>query len=153
MNGSTSFATLREASQGSGELRALEAATGLTEAGYQAPSPALTASAGLEAPAYELKFLLTEAQAAAVELRARDKMVSDPHADPTGANYRTTSIYCDTAQLDVYHRRGLYKRRKHRLRRYGRAPWVFLERKTKWGDRVKKLRTPIRDGELPILAL
>lgn len=153
MNGSSSLAGLHEASHGSRELQTLRAATGLTEAGYgQAPSPSLTASAGLDAAAYELRFLLTEGQAAEIEARARDKMVSDPYADPMSASYRTASVYCDTAQLDVFHRRGLCKRRKHRLRRYGRAAWVYLERKTKWGDRVKKLRTPVQDGELAMLA-
>jgi VTC domain len=149
-NGVPSVAGLCEA--GSSVAGLCEA--GLTEASYRrAVSPALDASAGLDAPAYELKFLLTEARAAEVESRARREMVTDPHANSIGANYRTTSLYCDTPQFDVFHRRGLYRRRKHRLRRYGRAPWVYLERKTKWGDRVKKVRTPIRDGELPLLEL
>jgi VTC domain len=115
-------------------------------------SPSLSASAGLEIPAYELKFLLTEAQAREVEERARRQMFSDPHADPAVGNaYRITSLYCDTPAFDVFHRLSPFQRRKHRLRRYGQAPWVFLERKIKWGDRVKKRRTMIPDGELSIL--
>ena len=142
------------AGRGPKETRLLGAATGLSEASYsRAVSPSLNASAGLDVPAYELKFLLTETRAAEVGSRARREMVTDPHADSIGANYRTTSLYCDTPQFDVFHRRGLYRRRKHWLRRYGRPPWVYLERKRKWGDRVKKVRTPIRDGELPLLAL
>src|SRR5262249_6322007 len=66
--------------------------------------------------------------------------------------YRTTSLYCDTAQFEVFHRLGSFKRRKHRLRRYGQAPWVFLERKTKWGDRVRKRRTMIPDSDLALIA-
>src|SRR5262245_49515488 len=153
-NGRCSVAGLCEAGGGSQEPLLARTATGLTEAGYgKAASPSLNASAGVDAPAYELKFLLTEARATEVESRARHGMVPDPHADPIGASYRTTSVYCDTPQFDVFHRRGLYRRRKHRLRRYGRATWVYLERKTKWGDRVKKLRTSVRDGDLPLLAL
>jgi hypothetical protein len=119
----------------------------------ESESPSLAASAG-EIPAYELKFLLTETQAAEVEERARRFLFLDPHADPVNGNgYATTSIYCDTSTYDVFHRRGAGKRRKHRLRSYNQAAWVFLERKIKWGDRVKKLRTMIPDNELPRLAL
>jgi len=149
-NGRTLISGLQEAGRDPG---AVPIATGLREAGSNGTaSPTLTASESLDAPAFELKFLLTDTQAAEIEIRAREKMVPDPHADPTEASYRTASIYCDTARFDVFHRRGLYKRRKHRLRQYGRAPWVYLERKTKWGDRVKKLRTPVRDDELSLLA-
>jgi hypothetical protein len=116
-------------------------------------SPSLLTSAGADAAAYELKFLLTEAQAREVEDRVRGQLVLDAHADPSLGNaYRTTSLYCDTAQLDVFHRAGAFKRRKHRLRRYGRAPWVFLERKIKRGDRVRKRRTMVPDEDLGLLA-
>jgi hypothetical protein len=153
-NGRLSVAGLFEAGHGSPEPRLSRAAVGLREASYSgAASPSLTASSGLDAPAYEWKFLLSETQAADVEARARRDMVSDPHVDRISGDYRITSVYCDTAGFDVFHRRGLYRRRKHRLRRYGRAPWVYFERKTKWGDRVKKLRTPIREGEVPLLGL
>jgi hypothetical protein len=153
-NGRSSVAGLCEAGGGSQVPLLARAATGLAEAGYRGPaSPSLNASAGLDVPAYEWKFLLTEAQAVEVESCARRGMVPDPHADPVEGSYRTTSVYCDTPRFDVFHGRGLYRRRKHRLRRYGHASYVYLERKTKWGDRVKKLRTPIRDGELPLLAL
>jgi len=115
-------------------------------------SPSLSASTGLEVPAFELKFLLTEAQARDVEERARRHMFSDPHADPALDNaYRITSLYCDTPALDVFHRLAPFQRRKHRLRRYGQTPWIFLERKIKWGDRVKKRRTMIPDADLTIL--
>src|SRR5262245_17899821 len=101
-------------------------------------------SAGIELAGYELKFLVTEPQAREIEERVGEQMVLDPHADPNLGNaYRTTSLYCDTAQFDVFHRLGSCKRRKHRLRRYDRTSEVFLERKIKWGDRVKKLRTMI----------
>lgn len=116
-------------------------------------SPSLAVVAGAQAAAFELKFLLTEAQARAVEELARAQLVPDPHGDPAlGGAYFTTSLYCDTAQLDVFHRRASYKRRKHRLRRYAHDAQIFLERKTKAGDRVRKQRTPVPDAELALLA-
>lgn len=116
-------------------------------------SPSLTGSAGLEIPAYELKFLLTQGQAKEVEARIGDRLEPDPHADPALGNaYQTTSLYCDTAQYDVFHRLGSCKRRKHRVRRYGDAPWIYLERKIKWADRVKKLRSVVPLTELAELA-
>ena len=131
-------ALARDASTGNGSLVSLE-------------SPSLAVAMGI--PAYELKFLLTEAQARAVEQQARTLMVTDMHADPRlGDAYRTTSVYCDTAAFDVFHRRSPHKRRKHRLRRYDQTATIFLERKSKWGDRVKKRRTMISDAELALLA-
>ncbi len=115
-------------------------------------SPSLSGSAGLETPAYELKFLLTETQAKEVQVRMGEHLRPDPFADPTlGYAYQTTSLYCDTAQLEVFHRLGGFKRRKHRLRRYGEDPWIFLERKTKWGNRVHKKRSKVPDADLSFL--
>jgi len=114
-------------------------------------SPSLSASP--DVPAYELKFLLTEAQAKEVEVRAAGRLAPDPHADPAlGGAYETTSLYCDTAQFDVFHRTGAFKRRKHRLRRYSTTPWIFLERKSKWGDRVEKRRTMVPGTDLALFA-
>src|SRR5262249_18563391 len=61
--------------------------------------------------------------------------------------------YLDTRQLDVYHRTSGYRRRKFRVRRYASAAWTFLERKSKWGDRVAKKRSAVKDEEVPLLAL
>jgi hypothetical protein len=114
-------------------------------------SPSL-ALAGAPA-AYELKFLLTEAQARAVEARLAARLQLDSHADPALDNcYQTTSLYCDTDQLEVFRGLGSYKRRKHRLRRYDGSAFIFLERKSKWGDRVEKRRVMIPDAELGLLA-
>jgi hypothetical protein len=100
-----------------------------------------------------LKFLLDEARAHEVESWARGRLALDPHGDPAldGA-YVTTSLYFDTPELDVYHRSPGYKRRKFRVRRYGSAHWAFLERKSKWGDRVAKRRAPVPEEELALLA-
>jgi hypothetical protein len=121
--------------------------------GARSASPALGPSADGPGPAFELKFLLAADPAREVEAWARRGLTLDPHGDPAlGGAYRTTSLYCDTPELDVYHRTPGFKRRKFRLRRYGSAPWAFLERKSKWGDRVEKRRTAIPEPELPLLA-
>jgi len=88
-----------------------------------------------------------------VEAWARARLTPDPHGDPAlGGAYRTTSLYCDTPDLDVYHRTPSYRRRKFRVRRYGDATWTYLERKSKWGDRVAKWRVSVPDTELANLA-
>lgn len=117
------------------------------EAGFASPS--LTAPADGAGPAYEMKFLLDEARAGQVEDWARQRLMLDPHGDPAlGGAYRTTSLYCDTPEMDVYHRRPSYKRRKYRVRRYGSADWLFLECKSKSKDQVQKQRTAIPESEL-----
>jgi hypothetical protein len=121
-----------------------------TAAGFESPS--LTASAA-GAPAFELKFLLDEARAQEVEAWAHARLVLDPHGDPAlGGAYRTTTVYTDTPGLDVYHRSPSFKRSKYRVRRYGSAPRVFLERKSKSGDRVAKRRAAVPGEELFTLA-
>ena len=78
-------------------------------------------------------------------------MQADPHADPSrGGIYTTSTLYLDTADLDVFHRRGSHGRHKYRVRRYDNGT-VFLERKSKWGTVVKKRRTRIPSCELGLL--
>jgi hypothetical protein len=117
-----------------------------------AESPSLTRRTDELGPAFELKFLVDEEVAAWVQAWAALRLELDPHADPAlGGAYRTTSLYFDTPQLDVYHRTASYRRRKFRVRRYGAAPLAYLERKSKWGDQVEKRRTPLPEHELPRL--
>jgi hypothetical protein len=116
-------------------------------------SPSLASPQDGVGPAFELKFLVDEARAQEVEAWARGRLALDPHGDPAlGGAYGTTSLYFDTPELDVYHRTPGYRRRKFRVRRYGAAAWAFLERKSKWGDRVEKRRTAVPDEELALLA-
>ncbi len=123
----------------------------LNATGFESPS--LGAPGDGVGPAYELKFLLDEARAQEVEAWARRRLALDPHGDPAlGGAYRTASLYFDTPELDVYYRSPSYKRRKFRVRRYGAAPEVFLERKSKSGDRVAKRRAAVPEEELPLLA-
>ena len=92
--------------------------------------------------AYEVKFLLSEPQAREVELMLLPEMEFDRHADPSlGHAYRVTSLYYDTPSMDVYFRRDGYRGEKYRVRRYGSAPATYFERKTKHGQKVRKLRS------------
>jgi hypothetical protein len=113
-----------------------------------AMSPGL--AAGSLGPAFELKFQLTAAEAEFVENWARTHLSPDCHGE--GGFYRVTSVYCDTPRLDVFHRNAGFKRRKFRMRRYGEALCVFLERKSKLGDRVRKKRVEVQREELNRLA-
>jgi hypothetical protein len=102
--------------------------------------------------AYEVKFLVSEDVAAVIERQAAAGLSLDPHADPALGNaYRTTTLYCDTPLFDVFHRTGPGKNRKYRIRRYGSAPHVFLERKTKRGNEVSKRRVGIPLDDLGTL--
>jgi VTC domain-containing protein len=104
-------------------------------------------------PAFEIKFLLSDGEARAVEDRIRLRLTLDPHADLNlGGAYRTTSLYTETPDFAVYRRIGEYGKSKYRVRRYGAGDSVFLERKDKSGDKVKKSRVPIPAGDLAVLA-
>src|SRR5262245_52440775 len=103
--------------------------------------------------AFELKFLIDECQARQVEDWARQRLAPDPHGDSAlGGAYLTTSIYCDTPTLCVFHAEPSYRRRKFRIRRYGSASWVFVERKSREDDRVSKRRTSLPLNEVPLLS-
>lgn len=99
----------------------------------------------------ELKFLVTPALAAAIREWARQNLEADPHAASGGDRYRVTSLYFDTAGLDVYNRRGSYARAKYRVRRYDQAPTVFVERKLKTESVVTKRRSLIPIDEVSAL--
>jgi hypothetical protein len=69
-----------------------------------------------------------------------------PRGDPHGSGrfrdeYLTTSVYFDTPQFDVFHRHGSFGRSKYRIRRYGEADVVFLERKLREPTVLAKRRT------------
>lgn len=99
-------------------------------------------------PSYELKFVLNEALARQVESRLAPHLTLDPHADASlGGAYRTHTLYLDTDEFDILRGVEGFRRRKHRARWYGAAEIVFLERKTKAGDRVSKKRCRIDLGD------
>lgn len=117
--------------------------------GEASQSPSLRTWMPGQLPAHEMKFLLSEGQARDVETQLQPRLSLDPHANSELGNaYLTTTLYCDTPRLEVFHQRGEYRRRKYRVRRYGDADWVFLERKAKRGTQVRKRRTTVINSEL-----
>lgn len=103
--------------------------------------------------AHEIKFLVPASVAGAIRRWARAELDPDPHGSgPFGDEYRTTSLYLDNTTLDVFHRRGSMGRSKYRIRRYGDAGVVFLERKMRQPAVLAKRRTRIEIGALDVLA-
>ncbi|QDU27382.1 VTC domain protein [Anatilimnocola aggregata] len=101
---------------------------------------------------YELKFLLSEGQAAQVIDWARIHMARDPVAlCDESEMYQVHSVYLDTPALGVFGRAGALRTRKYRLRRYGHEETIWLERKAKVRGRVKKRRTAIQENQLACL--
>lgn len=99
--------------------------------------------------ATELKFLVDPTIAHRIRDWARTHLAADPNgAGPFADEYRTTSLYFDTAQFDVFHRRGSFGRAKYRIRRYGEDDMVFLERKMKTNGYLFKRRTRVPIGAL-----
>lgn len=116
--------------------------------GIQSPSLEHRRDSGQ--PAHEMKFLLDEQTARAVERHLQGQLTPDPHSQSSG--YQLTTLYLDTPELDVLNRRGRHRFFKLRLRRYGNDETLFLERKAKQGLQVRKRRSTISLHELPHLA-
>jgi hypothetical protein len=94
--------------------------------------------------AHEVKFLIPAGRADDVRRWARERLHPDPYADAaSGDTYRITSLYFDTDRFDVFRRTGSFGRAKFRIRRYGSASSVFLERKLRANGIVTKRRTSI----------
>ncbi|MCC7010017.1 MAG: VTC domain-containing protein [Acidobacteria bacterium] len=92
--------------------------------------------------ARETKFVTDVALYDQVVSWARQRFGPDGHgAGPHGDQYSTTTLYFETRSFDVYHRRGSYGRSKYRIRRYGAADAVFLERKFRTERLLAKRRT------------
>ena len=103
--------------------------------------------------ARELKFLIAAHQAPALRAWARARLAPDSFGSgPWGDAYTTTSLYFETPAFDVYHRRGSYGRSKFRIRRYGEADVVFLERKFRTERLLAKRRTTVPLPEMDHLA-
>jgi hypothetical protein len=103
--------------------------------------------------ARELKFLVAEECAPALRAWARARLARDSFGSgPHGDEYTTTSLYFETPDFDVYHRRGSYGRSKFRIRRYGEAEIVFLERKFRTSRLLAKRRTTVPILEMDNLA-
>jgi hypothetical protein len=92
--------------------------------------------------AREAKFVIDADVAARIRQWARHRLDADIHGyGPNGDEYDTTSIYFDTDDQDVLHRRGSYARSKYRIRRYDGNATVFLERKMRQPAVLAKRRT------------
>jgi hypothetical protein len=103
--------------------------------------------------ARELKFLVDEGRAPALREWARARLARDHFGSGShGDDYTTTSLYFETPGFDVYHRRGSYGRSKFRIRRYGSAEVVFLERKFRTNRLLAKRRTTVPILEMDHLA-
>jgi len=101
----------------------------------------------------EIKFSVPPDRVDDLRQWARARLSPDPHGSgPFGDTYRTTSLYFDTVDFDVFYRRGSYGRSKYRVRRYGDARGLFFERKLKTRDHVSKRRSIVDFNELPRLA-
>jgi VTC domain-containing protein len=98
--------------------------------------------------AREIKFVVTPAIAHEIREWARATLAADLYGHgPHGDEYRTTSLYFDTPDFDVFHRQGSFGRAKYRVRRYGLDDVVFLERKMRTKAMLAKRRTnmPLHD--------
>jgi len=103
--------------------------------------------------ASEIKFLVAPERAAQILSWARARLSPDPYAGgETGDGYLITSLYFDTAEFDVFHRRGSFGRSKFRIRRYGRGEVAFLERKLKTRGLLTKRRSIVQLDELAQLS-
>lgn len=103
--------------------------------------------------AAELKFLVTPDVGDAIRMWARAHLTADPHGrGPHHDQYTTTTLYTDTSDQDVFHRRGSYGRSKYRVRRYDSSDVVFLERKLRTKSLLSKRRSIVSIDELARLA-
>jgi len=92
--------------------------------------------------ANEIKFVVDQDLGGRIREWARANLQPDPHGHgPFADEYRTTSLYFDTERHDVFHRRGSHGRAKYRVRRYGDADSIFLERKLRKPNMLIKRRT------------
>jgi SPX domain protein involved in polyphosphate accumulation len=99
--------------------------------------------------AIELKFLVDDAVGARLRDWARQALEPDPHGHGVhGDEYATTSLYFDTPDRAVFHRRRSHGRVKFRVRRYGEGDAVFLERKLRTESVLTKRRTRVSTADL-----
>lgn len=112
--------------------------------------------------ASEIKFVIPAALGERIRDWARVNLEPDPYGGgPFKDQYHTASLYFDTTAGDVFHRRGSFGRSKYRVRRYGEASFVFLERKLRKPgilvkrrtivslDSIDRLSEPLTDPEWP----
>ena len=112
--------------------------------------------------ASEIKFVLPAALGEQIRDWARQNLEPDPYGSGQFNDwYHTASLYFDTANGHVFHRRGSFGRSKYRVRRYGEAEFVFVERKLRKPgvlvkrrtivalDSIERLSEPVSDPDWP----
>ena len=101
------------------------------------------------AHAFEIKFVVDVQMGEKIRAWSRTFLGADPHGTgPFRDEYRTSTLYFDTAEGHVFHRRGSYGRAKYRIRRYEDGDTVFLERKLRSPGMLVKRRTQVALHEL-----
>ena len=99
--------------------------------------------------AAELKFVVPSQVGQQIRSWARLNLVADPYGSGEAKDeYQIHSLYFDTQEFDVFHRRGSYGRSKFRIRRYGNDEILFLERKLRTNGMLTKRRCTVRLEDL-----
>ncbi|MAG55370.1 MAG: hypothetical protein CMJ83_03680 [Planctomycetes bacterium] len=89
---------------------------------------------------YEHKIILTSVEVEAVRVWASKNLERDAFAQDGDASYSIRTLYLDSPNLDIYHRTSDRGSTKYRIRRYGDEDVVWLERKRRRGNVVRKRR-------------
>ena len=102
---------------------------------------------------YELKYTITEQEAAAIRHYIQDFFSLDRHAPPEDGGYTVNNLYLETPDLKFYYDVKFRKllRCKPRVRYYGQHPedLAWLELKYKNNNVIWKFRRPIPADEWP----
>jgi len=104
---------------------------------------------------HELKFTMTEAEAALLATRLRLTLAADPHAIKSGGSYHIRSLYFDDPYDSAVGDKiaGIQYRDKYRIRIYNLdEKGTKLERKHKNGPYIKKDSIPLARAEAERLA-
>ncbi len=119
----------------------------------QSPSFSRGNAAGNVA-AHELKCVISEEVARQLEQLLGAVMQLDPYAVGTeNGHYTITTLSTDTPEWSCFHRVSGYAKRKYRVRRYGAESIMYLERKSRRGNRVCKQRNTVHLNDLNRLDL
>jgi hypothetical protein len=108
----------------------------------------------LQTSRYELKYLITESQAAAIRRLVQTRLAPDAYSDDSSIGYRVRSLYLDSRNLTCYNETqcGQKNRFKLRIRFYDDAPDApaYLEIKRRVTDMIRKHRATVsrRSAEL-----
>ena len=103
--------------------------------------------------ASETKFVIPAALGEQIRTWVRQNLEPDPYGGgPFNDSYHTASLYFDTTKGDVFYRRRSFGRSKYRVRRYGEADFVFLERKLRKPGVLVKRRTTVPLDSIALLS-